>query len=585
MQRGKVGLGNSTRTAATCDGPCEAGYYCPVGFCSATQNACPAGTFSATPDAASALACAACPPGSFSSSGAAACTPCAAGTFNAASQSAACATCPAGTYSAQGASSCESACPVGTFADGTASCVPCYPLTACTVAGLSAQPPCYWNVSTLAGNGSPAFADGVGTQASLNRPLGISYIPFLGGNAIADSDNFKVRLLSSSGRMTTLAHHSAKPCYIAANNRLSYVSMCLSTLSVRNALSGATGIFFAGAEIGGPNGMNFDNAMNLYVASWSASSISRFTPSANRSMFATIPGRPIGLSRWNASGFCFVSTDVFTGSLPFIYSVSTLGNVAILAGNGASTSVDGIGTSASFTSPRQLDLLDDRTLLVADQGGNKVRMVTVEGVVTTIAGNGSLCNEDGFLPSSCLAAPTGIAVQPDGSALVSVSHYIRKLTCVPCPASYYCFSGAPALCPAGSYCALSSVNATPCPAGTWSSATGAASNSTCAPCPTGTYGNATGATMCTPCPCPTLCALPGLTSAPSCCPPGSLTVSGSWGAATFASPNAMAQNFTLPPNCVELSATLVGGGGGGGGWARAVRAPRWRSLLRCHGVP
>ena len=68
--------------------------------------------------------------------------------------------------------------------------------------------------------------------------------------------------------------------------------------------------------------------------------------------------------------------------------------------------------------------------------------------------------------------------------------------CVPCPASFYCFSGLPVICPAGSYCPLSSINATLCPKGFYSNA-GA---STCTPCLSGTFAPATGSTSCQKCP-------------------------------------------------------------------------------------
>jgi hypothetical protein len=68
--------------------------------------------------------------------------------------------------------------------------------------------------------------------------------------------------------------------------------------------------------------------------------------------------------------------------------------------------------------------------------------------------------------------------------------------CVPCPASYYCFSGAPVICPAGSFCPLSSINATLCPKGSYSNS-GAAN---CTLCTAGTYASSTGSSLCQKCP-------------------------------------------------------------------------------------
>ena len=69
-----------------------------------------------------------------------------------------------------------------------------------------------------------------------------------------------------------------------------------------------------------------------------------------------------------------------------------------------------------------------------------------------------------------------------------IGQRIRSLTCSPCPAAYYCSSGAPVICPAGFYCPLASINPIPCPVGT-SSAAGSSSLASCAPCAAGTYNN------------------------------------------------------------------------------------------------
>ena len=102
-------------------------------------------------------------------------------------------------------------------------------------------------------------------------------------------------------------------------------------------------------------------------------------------------------------------------------------------------------------------------------------------------------------PLATFSTPFGVAVLPDGRVVASdyANANLRVAVCIPCPASYYCLSGAPVLCPAGSYCPLGSVNATRCPKGTFSAAAGAA---TPTPCLGGTFTAATGATSCQLCP-------------------------------------------------------------------------------------
>jgi sugar lactone lactonase YvrE len=59
-------------------------------------------------------------------------------------------------------------------------------------------------VTTLAGSGSPSSADGLGTAASFNGPAGIA-LDSAGNAYVGDRDNYLVRLVRPSGMVTTLA--------------------------------------------------------------------------------------------------------------------------------------------------------------------------------------------------------------------------------------------------------------------------------------------------------------------------------------------------------------------------------------------
>jgi DNA-binding beta-propeller fold protein YncE len=195
--------------------------------------------------------------------------------------------------------------------------------------------------------------------------------------------------------------------------------------------------------------------------------------------------------------------------------------VSTLAGNGAAGGSNGVGTAATFNEPRGVALdATFSTLYVAEYSGHRIRSIDLStALVQTVAGSGA----SGFVNSFGVAAvfnrPIFIASSPSGMLYTAdyINNRIRQLTCVPCPASYYCSSGAPVLCPAGSYCPLSSVNPTPCPAGTWSAA-GAAS---CIPCSAGSYSSVPGAAApftCTPCSAGTYSAASGAPSSAVCLP-------------------------------------------------------------------
>jgi hypothetical protein len=107
--------------------------------------------------------------------------------------------------------------------------------------------------------------------------------------------------------------------------------------------------------------------------------------------------------------------------------------------------------------------------------------------VRTIAGNGPVGDYvDGWGLSAGFGSGGNLWVD-DAGAVYIFGVFSRKCTCYPCPASFYCVSGAPVLCPAGTYCPASSINAILCAAGTFNPSTGSASSQACKQCPGGHY--------------------------------------------------------------------------------------------------
>jgi len=85
--------------------------------------------------------------------------------------------------------------------------------------------------------------------------------------------------------------------------------------------------------------------------------------------------------------------------------------VTTLAGDGTQGWNDATGLKAKFWSPAGLAIDNSGNLLVADYGNNHVRSVTTsEGVVTTVAGDGSYGYQDGNGTGAKLNEPWGITV-------------------------------------------------------------------------------------------------------------------------------------------------------------------------------
>lgn len=91
---------------------------------------------------------------------------------------------------------------------------------------------------------------------------------------------------------------------------------------------------------------------------------------------------------------------------------------------------DGQGASARFNTPSALAVDAEDNLYVADTGNNAIRKVAPDGTVTTIAGGGQQGLEDGEARSARFNAPVGVAVDKEGNVYVADTYNdrIRKVT-------------------------------------------------------------------------------------------------------------------------------------------------------------
>jgi len=119
------------------------------------------------------------------------------------------------------------------------------------------------------------------------------------------------------------------------------------------------------------------------------------------------------------------SADAF--NYQYTYTVSTL------AGSGQAGYNDGNGTGASFNFNGvrgQLSVDKDLNVYVADGGNQRIRKITADGAVSTIAGSGINGYADGAAGAAQFNNPCGTAVDKDGNVYVAErnGHNIRKIT-------------------------------------------------------------------------------------------------------------------------------------------------------------
>ena len=106
-----------------------------------------------------------------------------------------------------------------------------------------------------------------------------------------------------------------------------------------------------------------------------------------------------------------------------------VGKVTTFAGTGAPGSGDGARDAASFTDPFGVAVDRRGNVLISDGATNRIRLITPQGEVKTIAGSGE-GHGDGPAMEAQFNTPSGIAFDRDGDLLIAdtSNNRIRKLS-------------------------------------------------------------------------------------------------------------------------------------------------------------
>lgn len=122
---------------------------------------------------------------------------------------------------------------------------------------------------------------------------------------------------------------------------------------------------------------------------------------------------------------------IFTDNYHYIGNLNQNGELSVFAGSEyVNGYADGTVREALFDFPSQLIKTQDGSYVIADTGNNCLRKINANGVVTTIAGNGTSGYKDGVGSSALLAGPIGIAVDVNDTIFFAdlQNYLVRKLS-------------------------------------------------------------------------------------------------------------------------------------------------------------
>jgi sugar lactone lactonase YvrE len=322
-------------------------------------------------------------------------------------------------------------------------------------------------ITTIAGSGSTGFSGdgGPATNARLYNAQGM-VLDANGNLYIADSGNNRVRRVDGKGVITTVAGNGS-PRYAgdggAATNACLYAPIGVALdgsgnlyiadsfnvrvrkvntdgiiTTVAGGGSGGDGGPATNASLNAPEGVALDAFGNLYIATLG----NRVRAVSTNGIITTVAGngtggfsgdggaatnanlnQPDGVSV-SGSGNLYIA-DYYNSR---IRMVNTNGVIMTVAGNGTSgySGDGGAATNAHlyFPSDVTFDMLGN--LFIADYNNNRIRKVDTNGIITTVAGGGS-GGDGGAATNASLANPSHVAFDASGNLYISQSGCIRKV--------------------------------------------------------------------------------------------------------------------------------------------------------------
>jgi trimeric autotransporter adhesin len=323
-------------------------------------------------------------------------------------------------------------------------------------------------VKTVAGTGTAGFGGdgGAPTSALLNYPIGVA-VDSTGNIYIADQNNCRIRMVDTSGHITTVAGatHYAGDQTLATGALLHYPQHAIKdprgnlyisdmynhairkvapsgiiTTIAGNGTCGYTGDQgpAVSATLCYPEALALDSNGNLYVADSSNHVVRRIDTGGQIATYAGTGTSgdayhgsqaaaaqlrcPAGLAA-DGAGNLYVSDECSNR----VHKIAANGTISLVAGTGAYGYLGdgGPATAAQMRDPFHLALDGSGNKLYIADLDNKVVRKVESGIITTVAGTPTCCGPGQDATHTYFGNPGGIAVDSLGSLYISEPTYFH----------------------------------------------------------------------------------------------------------------------------------------------------------------
>jgi uncharacterized protein (TIGR03437 family) len=281
-------------------------------------------------------------------------------------------------------------------------------------------------IQTLVGTGvAGSAADNIAASAAtLNSPLGVA-LDAAGDILIADTWNQRIRQVGADGLIHNLVGTGA-------------VGL------------GAEGLPPAQTQLNGPSGVCTGRGGTLFVVDTFNHRVLQAAPlplvattAGNGSRGNAGDGGPARLAQLNQPSACALDSagNLFIADTlnHRIRKVDSAGTISTVAGTGAAgfSGDEGPATAAGISAPLGVVVDDNGDIFIADTGNNRIRQVTADGLIHTIAGQNAagFAGDGGPAASAEIDAPGGLYLDGAGDLYFADTGNNRVRRLVPASAA------------------------------------------------------------------------------------------------------------------------------------------------------